>query len=226
MTTRNAGRRTCPKFMPCVPPSRTTDGPPAPRNAAFTLIEILLVLAIAALMTAVFAVGYSKLADTKPATPDAVFWNAVTAARKQALLSGREVRLAYTPASNADISTVPASLVMTWDNSPAPGSTAALAAAADSTTADPADAIGQRQFPFEKMGDVVLEFLSTQKGSQSVLIGGEVVETQTIPYITFYGDGTCTPARIQIRRAAGTAYTLNIDPWTCAPMLTPASTNK
>jgi len=191
--------------------------PAAPSAApAFTLIEILLVLAIAAMMTLVFAVGYSKLADTKPATPDDVFWNAVTAARKQALLSGREVRLSYMPATSGDSGNAPAGLIMTWDNTP-PGNAATIA-----TDADPVPP-GEQQFPFEKMGDIVLEFLSTQKGTQSILVGGEVVETQTIPYMTFYADGTCTPVRIQIRRNAGTAYTLAIDPWTCAQMLTAAS---
>ena len=195
------------------------DSPPNPKSkiqaapAAFTLIEILLVLAIAAMMTTVFAIGYSKLADTKPATPDDVFWATVTAARKQALISGREVRLSYMPADTGNDAASTASLVMTWDNTDN-----------TSATADPADPDnpappGERQFPFEKMGDVLLEFLSTQKGTQSILIGGELVETQTIPYMTFYPDGTCTPVRIQIRRNAGTAYTLNIDPWTCAQML-------
>jgi len=199
----------------CAPARVKTRAPAAP---AFTLIEILLVLAIAAMMTTVFAIGYTKLADNKPATPDAIFWNAVTAARRQALLSGREVRLAYMPAASSDGTSASAGLIMTWDNSTTWTGTA--------TSDDTPPAPSQRQFPFEKMGDVVLEFLSTQKGTQSILVGGEVVETQTIPYMTFYGDGTCTPVRIQIRRNAGTAYILNIDPWTCAQMLMPDSTNK
>jgi len=175
----------------------------SPASSAFTLIEILLVLAIAGMMTAVIAVGYAKLSDNKPATPDDVFWLAVTAARRQALLTGREVRLAYLPSDTANGADTPSGLDMTWDNPNAP------------------DTPGERQFLFEKMGGVILEFLSTQKGAQTVLIGGEAVETQTIPSMTFYGDGTCTPVRIQIRRNAGTAYTLSIDPWTCAQMLIP-----
>jgi len=202
----------------------TSSASPNTRAApAFTLIEILLVLAIAAMMTTVFAIGYSKLADTKPATPDTVFWNAVTAARKQALISGREVRLAYQPATSGDSGNAPASLILTWDNTPVTGAPVIPGVTDQTAAPDSPDATGQQQFPFENMGDIVLEFLSTQKGTQSILIGGEVVETQTIPYMTFYGDGTCTPARIQIRRNAGTAYTLAIDPWTCAQMLTAAS---
>ena len=166
-------------------------------RSAFTLIEILTVIAIAGMMTVVLAVGYSRLADTRPSTPDEVFWNTVTAARRQALLSAREVRLAFTAASEGDNSS-PA-LHITWT-------------APDGTP-------GEQRFPFENMGDITLEFLSTQKGIQTVMIGGEVVETQTIPHMTFHGDGTCTPVRIQIRRGAGSSHILDIDPWTCAQML-------
>jgi len=189
----------------------------SPLSPAFTLIEIMVVLAIAAMMTTVFAIGYTKLADRKPTTPDAIFWNAVTAARRQALFSGREVRLAYTPAVTSDSANTPAGLIMTWDNTPTGNPNTAID--------DPVPP-GEQQFPFENMDDTILEFLSTQKGTQSVLIGGEVVETQTIPFMTFYGDGTCTPVRIQIRRNAGAAYTLNIDPWTCAQMLTADTTTQ
>jgi general secretion pathway protein H len=157
-------------------------------------LEVLLVLAIIGLMTGVFIVGVTRLTDDKPATPDEVFWNAVTASRRQALLTAREVRLTYLPADTAEGASRPAGLNATWENK------------------------GEQFFPFEKMGDVICEFLTTQKGASAILVGGELVETQTIPHITFYGDGTCTPFRVQFRIGAS-AYTLAIDPWTCAQML-------
>jgi len=186
-------------------------------------LEILLVLAIAGMMTAVIAVGYTRMASRKPATPDAVFWLAVTAARKQALMSGREVRLAYTPAATTDGADTPAGLDLTWDTGPTTwsGTTNPAGDTGDDTDAP---ATGEQFFPFEKMGDIICEFLSTQKGTQSITIGGQAVETQTIPTMTFYGDGTCTPVRIQFRRNGGAAYTLDIDPWTCAQMLTSDTT--
>jgi general secretion pathway protein H len=169
-------------------------------RSAFTLMEILAVLFIAAMITGALAIGYVSYADEKFTTPDDVFWSATTAARKQALLSGREARLAYAPASASDGEDAPAGLVITW-------------AEADGTP-------GEQRFAFEKMGDVICEFLTTQRGAQSIMVGGELIETQTIPHMTFYGDGTCTPVRIQMRRNTGGAHTLNIDPWTCAQMLT------
>lgn len=163
--------------------------------AAFTLLEVLMVLALIGLMTSVFVVGYTKVFDDKPATPDQVFWGAVTAARKQALMSGREVRLQFMAASSGEgASESWPSLVATWENG------------------------GQKIFPFEDMGDVLCEFLSTQKGTSAILVGGQVVETQTIPWVRFFGDGTCIPFRVQFR-IGGLTHTQAIDPWTCAQML-------
>ena len=58
-------------------------------------------------------------------------------------------------------------------------------------------------------------------GSSVVLIGGQVVDTQTVPFVTFYADGTCSPFRVQFRAAGSAAQVVAIDPWTCARELTP-----
>ena len=57
-----------------------------------------------------------------------------------------------------------------------------------------------------------------------ILLGGVAVETQTLPFVTFYSDGTCTPFRAQIQRNGGVTA-LAIDPWTCAAVLAPADPN-
>ena len=73
--------------------------------------------------------------------------------------------------------------------------------------------------------DLRIEFLSTQKFEATVLIGGVLLETATLPQVTFYADGTCTPFRVQLRNGVGgVPVTLAIDPWTCAPVLTAAGT--
>lgn len=165
------------------------------RARAFTLVEIMAVLAIIAMGSAVLIVGTTRLFSDDPTQPADVFWHAVTAARKQALQSGREVRLAFAPAGSDEAGEMPSALVATWENG------------------------GTRTFPFEKNRDVVCEFLSTQKAVSSVIIAGELVETHTMSHITFYGDGTCTPCRVQFRIGSSSPQVLAIDPWTCAEML-------
>jgi prepilin-type N-terminal cleavage/methylation domain-containing protein len=69
-------------------------------------------------------------------------------------------------------------------------------------------------------GEVKVDFLpaSNPSGAGLVLIAGSLVDTRTIPAVTFYADGTCSPFRVQIA-TGGPARTLAIDPWTCAPAL-------
>lgn len=78
----------------------------------------------------------------------------------------------------------------------------------------------ERRFPFLPREPADLDFLApvSSSGSASILIAGQLVETQTLPFITFYGDGTCSPFRAQIKRKT-TASILEIDPWTCAAIL-------
>jgi general secretion pathway protein H len=72
--------------------------------------------------------------------------------------------------------------------------------------------------------DLAISFLTTQGGTTTNLIGGTLVQTQTIPSVAFYGDGTCVPFQIQIY-AKGAAHVQAIDPWTCARILTPSDAN-
>ena len=72
--------------------------------------------------------------------------------------------------------------------------------------------------------ELTVDFLTMQKGASSILIGGVLVETQTVPFVTFYSDGTCSAFRAQFMRN-GASHVLSVDPWTCAPMLTPPDPN-
>jgi len=86
------------------------------------------------------------------------------------------------------------------------------------------DGINKRTYAVPGPYDLSVDLLSAQKGGNSILVGGVLVETQTLPFVTFYSDGTCTPFRVQFR-AAGGAHVLAIDPWTCAGMLKPPDPN-
>lgn len=73
-------------------------------------------------------------------------------------------------------------------------------------------------------GEVGVQFLQALKGGSLILIAGQVVETQEVPRVMFYPDGTCTAFRVQFRVGAN-AWQLAIDPWTCAPVLEKKETN-
>jgi general secretion pathway protein H len=161
---------------------------------AFTILEILMVLAMIGMITAVLVTGSIRLISGHPAAPEEVFWKAVLETRRAALLSGHEIRMSYTDKDKER---------------------ALVAKALDGT---------DQRFPFETAGELKVDFLSTQKSASSMLIRGQLVETQTIQYVTFYGDGTCSPFRLQIR-TGGEARTLTIDPWTCSLVL-PADTSQ
>ncbi|MGH7996093.1 MAG: pilus assembly FimT family protein [Opitutaceae bacterium] len=64
-------------------------------NGGFTLLEILLALAVIALMATVLIGGSARLLAGRRATPDDAFWDAVRRSRKLALQSGRDVLLSY-----------------------------------------------------------------------------------------------------------------------------------
>ena len=80
------------------------------------------------------------------------------------------------------------------------------------------------KFPVLKTPDLTIEFLHAKSSGGSILIGGQLVDTQTLPSVSFFPDGTCSPFRIQFR-TTGPAQIVAIDPWTCAPVLTDETTN-
>lgn len=157
-------------------------------RGGFTLLEILLAVALIGLLAAALVAGATHLVDTKPSSPTDVFWQAVQAARRSALEQDQDVALSVDDKEHRFVV----------------------------TTKD-----GTQYFPLPGKRDLTVDFLPMATGRSSVLIGGALLETQTLPAVTFYADGTCTPFRTQIRTPGADATVLAIDPWTCAPVLTP-----
>lgn len=164
----------------------------APRSRAgrsgFTLLEVLITIALIALLTGVLVVGTNRLLGDRPKTADELFWIAVGEARKDALLNNRDVRLGFDAKTYEFV---------------------ASAAGAETRHAFVPKTIAEFDFLAPKAAGT----------SSAILMGGQLVETQTMPAVVFYGDGTCSPFRAQIKTRNG-ARVLEIDPWTCAPMLT------
>jgi general secretion pathway protein H len=177
----------------------------------FTLLEILLAIAIIALIGTVLIGGGANLLAEKPATADDVFDKAVQEARKRALKSGKDVRLAFRKDQDGR-------RFVLIDS-------AAPAAATDKFVPLNEAEIGiLAEYPVPNPGDLEVTFLSTQKGGNLILVGGMAIETSTVPFATFYTDGTCSPFRAQFVKNGATHITA-IDPWTCAPMLKPIDPN-
>lgn len=169
-----------------------------PPLAGFTLLEILLCIALIGLLAGVLVGGASSMLNAKTVSVDDVFWKAVQEARKTALQQGREVKLHY------------------FDERERGRGFAVGENGAGKDFSIPAVAGAPTR-------DLTVEFISAQKGN-TILVGGLLLETQTLPSVTFYPDGTCTPFRLQIVRN-GATHQLAIDPWTCAQILTPPDPN-
>ncbi len=162
--------------------------PRARPRAGFTMLEIILVIALVGLLAGLTIGVSSRMLATEPDTAEGVFWTALAEARREAMLQQREVRLRYD---------------------------------ADKRALLAASAAGERAFPLPP-GEVRLDFLvPVATSSGRLLIGGTLVETQTLPHVTFFDDGTCTPFRLQVRNGAD-ARTVSIDPWTCSEILVAA----
>lgn len=180
------------------------------RIRAFTLLEVLLSIAIIALLASVLVGGAAHLLRQQPVTAQDVFWTAVREARKTALKAEHEIRLKFDREKKQFLlidGLAPTSL------------------ASDGFTREE---LPLKQFPVQVPAGTELEigFLgpATKGGGNTILVGGVLIESQTIPYVTFYADGTCTAFRAQVVRNGGTSI-LSIDPWTCAPVLTPEDPN-
>jgi prepilin-type N-terminal cleavage/methylation domain-containing protein len=177
---------------------------------AFTLLEVLLSIAIVALLATVLIGGAAHLLNEKPATPNDIFWIAVREARKKALQSEHEIRLKFDKEKKQFL------LI---------DGIAPTTLATDGFTREERPL---RQFPIPSVtaGDLTVDFLgpATKGGGNAILVGGMLIESQTLPFVTFFSDGTCTAFRAQFMRNGGTSIHA-IDPWTCAPVLTPNDPN-
>ena len=161
---------------------------------AFTLLEVILAVALLALLAGVLVSGSADLIGDKPVTAEDVFWKATLRARSAALNGEREVRLSFDAKDK----------VFVLDDGVTPQKLT-LPPGRDATFSE-----SRRNF-----------VIAGQAAGNSILVGGELMESKPIAYVTFYPDGTCTSFRVQFRSGA-TARVVAIDPWTCAKILPPS----
>jgi prepilin-type N-terminal cleavage/methylation domain-containing protein len=158
------------------------DGTRRSGRCGFTLVEILLVLALLSLLCTLFIANASNLFRSQEKTMNDVFWSAVQAARLQAVEGDRTVELRYDDRKN----------LLRWGT----GETAAEAS-----------------WPGKK-----LDFLPVEK-RDTMLLGGQLVDINGMKLVRFYADGCVESFRAQLTGKDGLISHLEIDPWTCAPVV-------
>lgn len=111
-----------------------------------------------------------------------VFWQAVQAARLQAVEGDLTVELRYDEKKNQ----------LVWGAG---------------------ETVASQPWPGKK-----LEFMPVEK-HDSMLLGGQVVDIGGMPFVRFYADGCVENFRAQLTGADGLITRVEIDPWTCAPVV-------
>lgn len=157
-------------------------GATRPGWQAFTLLEVLLAIALLGLLAALFITGGNDLFRARERTVVDVFWQAVQAARLQAVQEDGTVLLRYVEKDRQ----------LVWSSA---GGTHELG------------------WPGKN-----LEFLPVEQ-NDTVLLGGQLVGTGRLAVVRFHADGGVDRFRAQLTDAAGQVTRLDLDPWTCAPIL-------
>jgi len=150
----------------------------------FTLVEVLLVIALMLLASAILLPAAGALFRPVAGSLDDTVAEILQEVRRESVLSGREISLRFEAGAQR----------FSWET---------------------ADRPRHRALPGRR---VTVEFLRAH-GTGAMVLGGQVVETGTVPAVTFFPDGTCQPVRVQLRQEDGASRVLVIDPWTCAPGL-------
>ncbi len=185
-----SGAETAARAQSSNPAAGQSDSGRRHQRRAFTLLEILLAVALIGLLSAAMVSIGAHLADSRPKSPVEIFWEAARSARRAALKGETETRLSYDAKEKRFV----------------------------------VDGGGASQnFPVAGDRELTIDLLHAQSSGGSLLIGGELVDTKTLPFVSFYPDGTCMPFRVQFR-TNGPAQIIAIDPWTCAPVLTDTKT--
>src|SRR5437868_10648311 len=127
----------------------------------FTLLEVLLTLAIIGLLAAVLIGGSAQLLSNKPVSVQDVFWQAVMQARKGALTHGRDVYLKF-----VDEREKGKAFTVT-------------------------DGTETKTFPLPPTAispDLAVDLLADLSGGHLLILGGTAVESNPVKYVTFYSD--------------------------------------
>jgi prepilin-type N-terminal cleavage/methylation domain-containing protein len=168
-------------------------------RSAFTLLELLLAIALIALLATALIGGSISLLNDKPTTPQEVFWQAVHVARKAALQGGLVATGAVQNAVQVQLSFDDKQKAFIADDGTNPVQTFVIPKAAS---------------------DISVSFVVPETGAAAdqFAAGTAPGDATVLPRVTFYSDGTCSPFHVQFKNK-GVAREIAIDPWTSAQML-------
>lgn len=159
----------------------------------FTLLEILLVLALIGSMTGLFIISLESIARTTAGDAlEGAFWSAMREAREAAVRTRRTQAISYDAEQMKFVVE-------------GGGTTRTSAVNLDS----PVDG-------------AKIEAVFTQElpSNSFTLVRGRLVTEREAPSMLVYPDGTCQPMTIEFRYPGGSRR-LTLDPWTCAELLEP-----
>lgn len=171
----------------------TTPAPARRRRGVrgFTLLEILMAIALIGVATTLFVVSMQSLGRTAPEDDlEAAFWRTMAEARTQALTSRRPVEVHFDPEARA--------FVLHGVNG-------------DQSIAAPTGKTADG----DKLEIVFAEELAS---NNFTLVRGELVTTRPVAGIKVFPDGTCQAFTVEFK-LGDKKRSLKIDPWTGAPML-------
>jgi len=163
------------------------------RKQGFTLVEILLAVALVAMLSSVFVLNVnSLLRDGELETLEREYWRAVETARSGSVFK-QQVHL------------------VEWD---AKGYRFLVKSAGQTEVFE----VDRSQ-----MGDLEIEVFFEEVAPENsyVLIAGELVAKREIATVSFFPDGTCSPYTVSLR-VAEYETSFQMDPWTGVQLVDPS----
>ena len=162
------------------------------RTSGFTLIEVMLTIALIALMTSMFVLNLnSLLRESGIRTLENEYWRAVDSARTKAVFNQKAYLVEWNPKENSFV----------------------VSSSGDTESFD---------FDSSEFGDAEVEVIFEEKAPQNsyILIRGQLVTQREATAVHFYPDGTCTPFTVSMK-VGPDATRFEMDPWTGAQLVEP-----